>query len=108
MEETRPPPVEVVSWAATSEAAARMATCENFMVKYVVVGLIVWKSCLLIRVELMMNVAKKQYSQQGMDYIPSASSLNGAPGRIHTLTDLVTRTLVACRRAAETERVTRT
>ena len=37
IEETRPPPVEVVSWAATREAAARMANCENFMVTDVVV-----------------------------------------------------------------------
>jgi hypothetical protein len=33
-DEKRPPPVEVVSWAeATSELAAMMATCENFMLK---------------------------------------------------------------------------
>jgi hypothetical protein len=32
-DEKRPPPVEV-SWAeTTSELAARMATCENFMLK---------------------------------------------------------------------------
>jgi hypothetical protein len=43
IEETRPPPVLVVSWAATREAAARMATCENFMVEDVVVELVVLK-----------------------------------------------------------------
>jgi len=32
MEETSPPSVVVASWAATREAAAMMATCENFMV----------------------------------------------------------------------------
>ena len=46
IEETRPPSV-VVSWAATKEAAARMANCENFMVKDLVVGLVGWKSLLM-------------------------------------------------------------
>ena len=41
MEETRPPSV-VVSWAATKDAAARMASCENFMVKD-----FVWRSLLI-------------------------------------------------------------
>jgi hypothetical protein len=40
IEETRPPPVVVVSWAPTREAAARIMTCENFMLKDVVIELI--------------------------------------------------------------------
>lgn len=42
IEEMRPPSV-VVSWAATKEAAARMANCENFMVKDSVVELVGWR-----------------------------------------------------------------
>lgn len=45
IEEMRPPSV-VVSWVATKDAAARMATCENFMVKDLVVELVVWRSLL--------------------------------------------------------------
>lgn len=41
IEEMRPPSV-VVSWAATKDAAARMASCENFMVKD-----FVWRSLLI-------------------------------------------------------------
>lgn len=33
MEERSPPP-EVESWAATSEPAAMMRTCENFIVRF--------------------------------------------------------------------------
>ena len=39
IEETRPPSV-VVSWAATREAAPSIMTCENFMLKNVVIELI--------------------------------------------------------------------
>jgi len=46
MEETRPPSV-VVSWAATKDAAARMATCVNFMVIDLGVELVVWRSLLI-------------------------------------------------------------
>ena len=47
IEETRPPSVVVVSWAATREAAARMANCENFMMKDVVIELIDRRSLLI-------------------------------------------------------------
>jgi hypothetical protein len=74
MEETRPPPV-VVSWAATREAAAMMAICENFMLKDVVMEL-TSKGLLIgsLRVEWMEVMVEKETYQQERLYIPQWGS----------------------------------
>ena len=98
IEETRPPPVVVVSWAATSEAAARIMTCENFMLKDVVVELIDGR-CLCVYwliVGLMMVVVEKQlsHSRTRIIYPPPPTSMRPqvvSTRCIHMLTDLVIR-----------------